>query len=155
MTEQRILMALGANNNPRNVAWSDQENNTLWTPSTTNQAGSFPLQTGGRLMCGKVLKGGTILLTDIDAWLARWIGGTLVFAFDRLATGSAILLVDVDSPESQALAGKEIWRTRRPRPIATSPTLTMAVPCAAAAVEAAEPPPSNWMMLTSMQRLAK
>lgn len=35
-------------------------------------------------------------------------------AFDRLATGSAILLVDVDSPESQALAGKEIWRTRRP-----------------------------------------
>ena len=37
VTEQRILMALGANNNPRSVAWSDQENNTLWTPAPTNQ----------------------------------------------------------------------------------------------------------------------
>ncbi|TIV60738.1 four-carbon acid sugar kinase family protein [Mesorhizobium sp.] len=35
-------------------------------------------------------------------------------AFDRLAAGAAILLIDVDSPESQALAGKEIWRARKP-----------------------------------------
>jgi len=35
-------------------------------------------------------------------------------AFDRLAEdGAAIVLIDVDSPESQALAGKEIWRTRK------------------------------------------
>ncbi|WP_192384039.1 four-carbon acid sugar kinase family protein, partial [Mesorhizobium silamurunense] len=37
-----------------------------------------------------------------------------VVVFDRLAAGVAILLIDVDSPESQALAGKEIWRTRTP-----------------------------------------
>ncbi|ESZ18550.1 four-carbon acid sugar kinase family protein [Mesorhizobium sp. L48C026A00] len=36
-------------------------------------------------------------------------------AFDRLlADGTNIVLLDVDSPESQALAGKEIWRVRRP-----------------------------------------
>ncbi|TGQ17825.1 MULTISPECIES: four-carbon acid sugar kinase family protein [unclassified Mesorhizobium] len=35
-------------------------------------------------------------------------------AFDRLAAGAALLLVDIDSPESQALAGKEIWRARKP-----------------------------------------
>lgn len=35
-------------------------------------------------------------------------------AFDRLAEEAAILLIDVDSPESQALAGKEVWRARRP-----------------------------------------
>ncbi|RWF14892.1 MAG: four-carbon acid sugar kinase family protein, partial [Mesorhizobium sp.] len=35
-------------------------------------------------------------------------------AFDRLAADSAIVLIDVDSPESQALAGKEIWRARPP-----------------------------------------
>ncbi|RVC39780.1 four-carbon acid sugar kinase family protein, partial [Mesorhizobium sp. M4B.F.Ca.ET.088.02.2.1] len=35
-------------------------------------------------------------------------------AFDRLAAdGAAIVLIDVDSPESQAFAGKEIWRTRK------------------------------------------
>lgn len=36
-------------------------------------------------------------------------------AFDRLtANGTAIVLVDVDSRETQALAGKEIWRVRKP-----------------------------------------
>ncbi|RUW47858.1 four-carbon acid sugar kinase family protein [Mesorhizobium sp. M1A.F.Ca.ET.072.01.1.1] len=34
--------------------------------------------------------------------------------FDRLVADAAILLIDVDSPESQALAGKEIWRARKP-----------------------------------------
>ncbi|CCV08901.1 conserved hypothetical protein [Mesorhizobium metallidurans STM 2683] len=35
-------------------------------------------------------------------------------AFDRLVeNGAAIVLVDVDSRETQALAGKEIWRTRK------------------------------------------
>ncbi|MEP6563779.1 MAG: four-carbon acid sugar kinase family protein [Mesorhizobium sp.] len=36
-------------------------------------------------------------------------------AFDRLiADGTNIVLVDVDSLETQALAGKEIWRVRKP-----------------------------------------
>ncbi|MER9728473.1 four-carbon acid sugar kinase family protein [Mesorhizobium sp. M0217] len=36
-------------------------------------------------------------------------------AFDRLlAKGTDIVLVDVDSLETQALAGKEIWRARKP-----------------------------------------
>lgn len=36
-------------------------------------------------------------------------------AFDRLvANGAAIVLVDVDSHGTQALAGKEIWRIRKP-----------------------------------------
>src|SRR5262245_30544918 len=42
-----------------------------------------------------------------------------------------------------------------PRPMATSLTLTMAEPCAAAALAVADAPPSNWMILGSMQRLAK
>ncbi|RUU02949.1 four-carbon acid sugar kinase family protein [Mesorhizobium sp. USDA-HM6] len=35
-------------------------------------------------------------------------------ALDRLLRESGIVLVDVDSRETQALAGKEIWRTRKP-----------------------------------------
>jgi uncharacterized protein YgbK (DUF1537 family) len=45
--------------------------------------------------------------------LAALRSPALSSAFDRLAANAAILLVDVDSPESQALAGKEIWRARR------------------------------------------
>jgi hypothetical protein len=70
VTSERFLMALGSTD-ARTVQWSDQENNTLWTPAATNQAGSFPLQTFGRLMCGKRLTGGTGLWTDTDMWLAK------------------------------------------------------------------------------------
>src|SRR5258705_12943969 len=39
--------------------------------------------------------------------------------------------------------------------MATSPTLTSAEPFAAAAAAVADAPPSNWITLASMQRLAK
>ena len=45
--------------------------------------------------------------------------------------------------------------TFMPRPTATSLTLMMAEPCAAAAFAVADWPPSNWTMVASMQRLAK
>lgn len=89
VTGQRILMALGAGGNPRRVAWSDQEDNTDWTPDAANQAGDFDLQTNGRLMLGKKIKGGALLLTDLDAHLATYTGDTLVYSFGDgpVATG--------------------------------------------------------------------
>ncbi len=55
-------------------------------PTVTNQAGDFPLQTTGALMCGKVVKGGILLFTDQDVHLASYIGGTSVYGFDRIGT---------------------------------------------------------------------
>jgi hypothetical protein len=83
VTAERFVFAL-ATDDPRTVSWCDQEANTVWTPSSTNQAGSFPLQTGGRLMCGLSVKGATLLFTDLDVHLAQYIGGTLVYGFDRV-----------------------------------------------------------------------
>src|SRR5262249_46230833 len=45
--------------------------------------------------------------------------------------------------------------TFSPRPIETSLTAAIALPCAVAVTEVADWPPSNWMMLASMQCLAK
>jgi hypothetical protein len=85
VTEQRILMALGANGNPRAVAWSDQEDNTDWTASATNQAGDFNLQTNGRLMLGRRIRGGTLLWTDLDVHLATYTADQFVYGFTKLA----------------------------------------------------------------------
>lgn len=92
-TSERFVFALGTDlgtDDPRAVSWCDQEDNTDWTPSGTNQAGSFPLQTAGRLMCGKRVRGGTLLLTSADAFLAQYIGGTLVYGFDRVGESCGI-----------------------------------------------------------------
>ncbi|WP_027059564.1 four-carbon acid sugar kinase family protein [Mesorhizobium loti] len=47
--------------------------------------------------------------------LATLLSASRSQAFDHLVrNGAAIVLVDVDSRETQALAGKEIWQTRKP-----------------------------------------
>lgn len=94
VTAERFMMALGTDlgtDDPRAATWCDQEANTVWTPSSTNQAGSFTLQTPGRLMSGVRVKGGTLLLTSADAFLAQYIGGVFVYSFDRVSdTGGVI-----------------------------------------------------------------
>jgi hypothetical protein len=85
VTEQRIMVALGANGNPRNVAWSDQEDNTVWTPSALNQAGDFDLQTAGKLRMGRRIRGAALLWTDLDVHLMNYTGDVFVHSFTRLA----------------------------------------------------------------------
>jgi hypothetical protein len=91
VTPERILMALGAGGNPRMVQWSDQQNNTVWTTTVTNYARSFPLQTFGALMCGRRVAGGTLLLTDVDAWFAAFIGQPLVYGFQKVGAQCGIV----------------------------------------------------------------
>lgn len=87
VTEERIIFALGAQNDPRRIDWCDQEDNTQWTPSSTNQAGNQILATNGRIVTGSKIRGGTLILTDIDAHLASYLGQPFVYRFDRVGTG--------------------------------------------------------------------
>jgi hypothetical protein len=87
VTQEGILFALGAENNPRRVKWSDQRDNTVWTPDATNQAGDFDLQTNGKLLQGIRVRGGNILLTDLGAFLARYTADDLVYSFDKIGDG--------------------------------------------------------------------
>ena len=91
VTEERFIFALGAGGNPRKVQWCDQENNTLWTPSATNQAGDFELQTTGAIMSAVRVRGRTLILTDTDAHLATYQGAPFVYGFER--AGSACGLI--------------------------------------------------------------
>lgn len=83
VTPEGFVFAL-ATTTPSTVSWCDQRVNNVWSPSATNQAGSFQLQTAGKLMCGKAVKGATLLFTDLDVHAAQYIGGTLVYGFDKV-----------------------------------------------------------------------
>ena len=91
VSEERILMAFGANGNDRQIDWSDQENNTLWTPSSTNQAGSQLLQTNGRIVGACRVNGGTLYVTDVDAHQAVYTGAPFIFRFDRIGTSCGLI----------------------------------------------------------------
>jgi hypothetical protein len=91
VTEERFLFALGAGGNPRKVQWCDREDNTLWTPAATNEAGDIILQTSGQIMAGVRTRGQTLILTDIDAHSASYQGPPFVYGFERVGTACGLL----------------------------------------------------------------
>ena len=90
-TEERFVFALGADGDPRTIAWCDQEDNTDWTPSSINQAGSQILQTSGQIMCGLRSQGQSIILTDVDAFRCTYVGPPFVHSFERVGTACGVI----------------------------------------------------------------
>ena len=91
VTEERFLMCLGAGGNPRLVQWSDRENNTVWSPLATNEAGSLELQTNGVIECGVRVQNQALILTNIDAHVATYSGPPYVYGIERVGTACGIV----------------------------------------------------------------
>jgi hypothetical protein len=107
-TAERFVFALGASGNPRKVSWCDQENNTVWTPSATNQAGDFEINSLGSLKCGKRVRGINLLFTDVDVHVATYIGLPYVYSFEKAGSGCGVI-------SSQAVAAIDtaaIWMSK-------------------------------------------
>lgn len=91
VSAERIMFALGADGDLRRVAWSDQEDNTDWTPTATNQAGSFNLTTPGQIVTGRRTRSGVLIFTDVDVWLAIYQGPPFVYGFQRVGAECGIV----------------------------------------------------------------
>ena len=91
VTEERFLFVLGAGGDNRKVQWPDQETLTTWTPTSSNQAGDLVISTPGKLMCGKRVRGGTLLWTDLDVHLATYIGQPFIYSFQRVGDNCGIV----------------------------------------------------------------
>jgi len=86
VTEERFIFALGSGSNPRKISWCDRENNTVWTPAATNEAGDIELADSGQIMQGVRTRGQTLILTDTSAHTARYLGPPYVYGFERVGT---------------------------------------------------------------------
>ena len=90
-TSERFIFALGASSNARLVKWCDQENNTVWTASATNQAGDFEINSNGSLKCGKRVRGINLLFTDVDVHTATFVGLPYVYSFEKVGAGCGVI----------------------------------------------------------------
>jgi len=87
---ERHLIALGADGDPRKIAWSDQEDNTEWTPSATNAAGDLQLVTTGLIQCGRRMPGQILVWTDVDLHVMRYLGQPFVYSVERVGEGGIV-----------------------------------------------------------------
>ena len=108
VTGERFLFALGAGGNVRKVQWSDQEDNTVWTPTTLNQAGDYELNTVGQLMAGKRFRGNNLLWTNVDLHTAQYVGQPFVYGFEKVGSGCGLI-----SPQGVAVTDSmAVWMSR-------------------------------------------
>lgn len=85
VTNEGIPMALGADGNPRAVAWSDRDDLTDWTAGLTDLAGDLNVQAPAGLMAGRNVRAGTLLWTSEDLHIARYVGLPDVYGITPVA----------------------------------------------------------------------
>jgi len=100
VTNERHLVCLGADANKRKVAWSDQEDNTTWTPAANNLAGDLELNTSGRIRTARRVGNDILIWTDVDCHLMRYLGPPYVYGIERIGENCGIV-----GPNAVAVAG--------------------------------------------------
>lgn len=98
---QQMIIAGGCNEpasstfDPNLLRWCDQGDFTDWTAQSTNQAGSYRIPSGSRLVGGISAPNFTVVWTDIDMWLMNYLGGSglseLVWGFQKVAGSTGLL----------------------------------------------------------------
>ena len=68
------------------VRWSNQESQTVWTPSVQNTAGAQRLSDGSKLMGAIVGKNAVYIWSDTAMYTMKYIGPTLTFGFTQVGT---------------------------------------------------------------------
>ena len=94
---QQIVVAYGASagsgtqRDPLLLRWSDQSDYTDWTVTTTNQAGSFRLSRGSRIIGGINAPLGALIWTDLDIWSMTYQGFPLVWNIQQLSQNCGLI----------------------------------------------------------------
>jgi hypothetical protein len=92
---QRQIVAWGSTQtgiqDPLLVRWCDVGNFNSWTATVTNQAGSYRIPKGSKIVGGVQGTQQGIFWTDIDAWSMQYIGPPYVYSFNEIGTGCGLI----------------------------------------------------------------
>jgi hypothetical protein len=94
---------------PLLVRWSDVGTYDEWSATVSNQAGSYRLSRGSRIVGAIQAPQATLLFTDTDVWMMSYVGPPLVYGFTVMATGCGLV-----APHAVAAVGTAvIWQSLR------------------------------------------
>lgn len=75
---------------PMLVRWTDLGNFTKWVGTVTNQAGSYRISTGSRIVGGLQGPQQGLLWTDVSLWSMQYINLPNVYSFNEIASGCGL-----------------------------------------------------------------
>lgn len=109
VTPERYAVLFGCGAEPRRVGWSNQEDYTEWNfASATTTAGFVDLDTQSEIVMAVPVREGTLIFTDTEAWLMKYVGLPYIYGFERIGFGCGLI-----APKSFAnFAGRCIWLSK-------------------------------------------
>lgn len=109
---QRQIIAYGSTftgiQDPLLVRWCDINNYSSWIGTPTNQAGSYRLAKGSKIMGGIQAPQQGLIWTDVDLWSMQYIGLPYVYSFNEAGTGCGL----VDHKAVAILSEKVYWMSQ-------------------------------------------
>lgn len=111
--EQQQIIALAAGPSPgvadpMLVRWCDVADYTVWTATSSNQAGSFRLPRGSRIMGGLSGPQQNLIWTDTSLYAMQYVGLPYVWGFTPIGQGCGLI-----SPRSAGVLGDMIaWMSQ-------------------------------------------
>lgn len=125
----QILVAYGSSNtgvpNPLTVRWSTSGDFTVWTPDSTNQAGSYVIPSGSTIVGGLQAPQQGLLWTDIDLWSMQYVGFPLVFGFSKIMSGCGLI-----GSHARGILGNTVyWMSQREFFVMPAGGAPRALPC--------------------------
>ena len=92
---QRQIVAWGSTTtgiqDPLLVRWCDVNNFGVWTAQVTNQAGSYRIPRGSKIVGGLQGPQQGLIWTDLDLWAMQYIGQPYVYAFNQIGSGCGLI----------------------------------------------------------------
>lgn len=72
---------------PLTIRWSDVNDPTIWYATAINQAGSYDIPEGSRIVAGLQAAQQALFWTDQSLWAMQYIGPPLVYGFNKIGEG--------------------------------------------------------------------
>jgi len=125
---QRQIIAWGSTFNgvqdPLLLRWCDIENYQQWVALPTNQAGSYRIPKGSKIIgCIQGPQQG-LIWTDLALWAMQYVGAPYVYSFNEIGTGCGLI-----APKAAAsLNGVVDWMSQS-QFFALSPNGVQGIPC--------------------------
>lgn len=76
---------------PLLIRWSDVNNFDSWIGTVVNQAGSYRLPKGSRIVAAIQAPQQGLIFTDLGVWAMQYTGPPYVYGFNELATGCGLI----------------------------------------------------------------
>lgn len=109
VTPERYVVCFGCDGESRRVGWSGQEDYTEWNfSSATTTAGVIDLDTQSKIVMAAKVREGTLIFTEEEVWLMKYIGLPYIYGFERIGFGCGLI-----SPKAFAtFSGRCIWMSK-------------------------------------------